>query len=36
VLEIPPGHRVACHFAEEIADGRIRPHEVRAEQVLAG
>ena len=34
--ELAPGHRVACHFAEEIADGRIRPHEVRAEQVLAG
>ena len=33
--ELSPGHRVACHFAEEIADGRIRPHEVRAEQVLA-
>ena len=33
--ELAPGHRVACHFAEEIADGRIRPHEVRAEQVLA-
>jgi len=34
--ELAPGHRVACHFAEKIADGRIRPHEVRAEQVLAG
>jgi len=34
--ELAPGHRVACHFAEEIADGRIRPHEVDAEQVLAG
>ena len=33
--ELSPGHRVACHFAEEIADDRIRPHEVRAEQVLA-
>ena len=33
--ELAPGHRVACHFAEEIADGKIRPHEVRAEQVLA-
>jgi len=27
------GHRVACHWAEEIAAGRIRPHEVRVELV---
>ncbi|AHH93623.1 ATP-binding cassette domain-containing protein [Kutzneria viridogrisea] len=26
--EILGGHRVACHFAEEIRDGKIRPHEV--------
>jgi peptide/nickel transport system ATP-binding protein len=24
---------VACHWVEEIADGRIRPHEVDAELV---
>ena len=24
------GHRVACHFAEDIRDGRIRPHRVEA------
>ncbi|ASW57072.1 ABC transporter ATP-binding protein [Plantactinospora sp. KBS50] len=29
--EVTGGHRVACHFAEEIEDGRIRPHEVEAE-----
>jgi len=27
------GHRVACHWAEDIAAGRIRPHEVRVELV---
>jgi peptide/nickel transport system ATP-binding protein len=26
--EYSPGHRVACHWAEEIAAGQIRPHEV--------
>ncbi|MFC4109847.1 ABC transporter ATP-binding protein [Micromonospora zhanjiangensis] len=31
--EVVGGHRVACHFAEEIADGRLRPHEVEAELV---
>ena len=36
VLRDRSGHRVACHCAEEIAAGRIRPHEVRVEQVLAG
>ncbi|HEY8475221.1 MAG TPA: oligopeptide/dipeptide ABC transporter ATP-binding protein [Natronosporangium sp.] len=33
--EIRPGHRVACHWVNEIADGRIRPHEVTAELVSA-
>jgi peptide/nickel transport system ATP-binding protein len=23
-----PGHLVACHWVDEVADGRIRPHEV--------
>ncbi|MFI9810644.1 ABC transporter ATP-binding protein [Saccharothrix variisporea] len=26
--EVRPGHRVACHWAEDIEAGRIRPHEV--------
>jgi peptide/nickel transport system ATP-binding protein len=30
VLE--PGHRVACHWAEQIEAGTIRPHEVTPEQ----
>lgn len=30
------GHRVACHYAEDIRAGRIRPHEVRAELVSDG
>jgi peptide/nickel transport system ATP-binding protein len=25
---MPTGHRVACHFAEEIERGEITPHEV--------
>jgi peptide/nickel transport system ATP-binding protein len=31
------GHRVACHYAEEIRSGRLQPHEVEpaaAEDVL--
>lgn len=24
----PAGHRVACHWTEQIATGEIRPHEV--------
>ncbi|RZS44965.1 peptide/nickel transport system ATP-binding protein [Herbihabitans rhizosphaerae] len=31
--EFRPGHRVACHYAEDILAGRIQPHEVRAELV---
>ncbi|HEY0699611.1 MAG TPA: oligopeptide/dipeptide ABC transporter ATP-binding protein [Micromonospora sp.] len=31
--EIAPGHRVACHYAEDIASGRIRAHEVEPELV---
>ncbi|WP_460404166.1 ABC transporter ATP-binding protein [Actinophytocola sediminis] len=31
--EILPGHRVACHYAEDIRDGRIRPHEVKAQLI---
>ena len=28
-----PGHRVACHWAEEIARGELQPHAVEAELV---
>jgi peptide/nickel transport system ATP-binding protein len=31
-----PGHTVACHWAEEIESGRLRPHEVAAELVPQG
>ncbi|MFD0782894.1 ABC transporter ATP-binding protein [Micromonospora azadirachtae] len=31
--EVLSGHRVACHYAEEIAAGKIRPHEVEPEIV---
>ena len=30
VAGVDPGHRVACHFAEEIASGELKPHEVEA------
>ena len=30
------GHRVACHFAEDIAAGQITAHEVTPEEVFAG
>ena len=30
------GHRVACHWAEEIASGEIQPHEVTPTAVAAG
>jgi peptide/nickel transport system ATP-binding protein len=30
---VSPGHRVACHWAEEIAAGRLQRHEVVAESV---
>jgi peptide/nickel transport system ATP-binding protein len=33
--EIGTGHRVACHYAEDIQAGRITPHEVTAELVEA-
>jgi peptide/nickel transport system ATP-binding protein len=33
--ELKSGHRVACHYAEDIASGKIQPHEVRAEIVDA-
>ena len=27
------GHKVACHYAEEIRDGKLRPHDVKPELV---
>jgi peptide/nickel transport system ATP-binding protein len=32
-IEGYPGHRVACHWAEDIANGRLRPHDVEVEIV---
>ncbi|QQQ76668.1 ABC transporter ATP-binding protein [Saccharothrix sp. 6-C] len=34
--EVLPGHKVACHWAEDIRSGRIRPHEVEAVLVEEG
>ncbi|WP_051426146.1 ABC transporter ATP-binding protein [Jiangella gansuensis] len=31
--ELPGGHKVACHFAEDIRAGKITPHEVKPEEV---
>ncbi|MBK1785033.1 ABC transporter ATP-binding protein [Prauserella cavernicola] len=31
--EIGEGHRVACHYAEDILEGRLSPHEVEPELV---
>jgi peptide/nickel transport system ATP-binding protein len=27
--ELKPGHKVACHWAEQIRSGEIQPHEVK-------
>jgi peptide/nickel transport system ATP-binding protein len=27
---VPRGHRVACHYAEQIASGELQPHDVKA------
>ncbi|MEB3369576.1 ABC transporter ATP-binding protein [Saccharopolyspora mangrovi] len=32
--ELEPGHRVACHYAEEIRDGELQPHEVTPEAAV--
>jgi len=32
-METGAGHRVACHWAEDIATGRLRPHDVKVELV---
>jgi peptide/nickel transport system ATP-binding protein len=34
--DVLPGQRAACHYAEDIRAGRIRPHEVRPELVQPG
>jgi len=34
--ELSPGHKVACHWAEDIRDGKIRPHEVEPVIVTGG
>ena len=34
--ELAPGHKVACHWAEEIARGELQPHEVAPEVVAQG
>jgi peptide/nickel transport system ATP-binding protein len=31
-----PGHRVACHWAEEIARGELQPHDVAPELIAEG
>jgi peptide/nickel transport system ATP-binding protein len=28
IADVPDSHRVACHWAEQIASGELRPHEV--------
>ena len=33
---VPAGHRVACHWAEEIAAGEMQRHEVAPELVPEG
>ncbi|QVT80022.1 Oligopeptide transport ATP-binding protein OppF [Nocardioides aquaticus] len=35
LLELRPGHRVACHYVEEIARGEITAHQLTAEDVAA-
>jgi len=30
---VSPDHRVACHWAEQIASGELQPHEVNAEVI---
>ncbi len=35
LVELAPGHRVACHYAREIASGEIEPHRVTPEEAEA-
>ncbi|SDS21268.1 ABC transporter ATP-binding protein [Jiangella sp. DSM 45060] len=30
---VAPGHKVACHYAEDILSGKLAPHEVKPEDV---
>ncbi|SEE29549.1 ABC transporter ATP-binding protein [Jiangella alba] len=30
---VAPGHKVACHYAEDILSGKLAPHEVKPEEV---
>ncbi|MGH3736569.1 MAG: ABC transporter ATP-binding protein [Micromonosporaceae bacterium] len=34
--ELRPGHKVACHWAEDIRDGKLAAHEVKVEMVADG
>ncbi len=34
LVELQPGHKVACHFAAEIEAGTITPHEVEVTEVV--
>ena len=36
LTEIVPGHRVACHYAKEIAAGVLKPHEVSIDVAQEG
>ncbi len=33
IAGVPAGHRVACHWAEQIESGQLRPHDVAPEMV---
>ena len=33
LTELTPGHRVACHYAAEIATGTLQPHAVEADAI---
>jgi peptide/nickel transport system ATP-binding protein len=33
LIERQPGHRVACHYAAEIASGELKPHSVTADVI---
>lgn len=33
LVEVRPGHRVACHYVEEIARGEIQPRQLTAAEV---
>jgi len=33
LIELRPGHRVACHYATEIASGELQPHSITADVI---